>query len=108
MAAGSAVRNRSEIVTVMTPRGPVEVLRQEMRGLRQRSAWTWFWVARRRGRGDWCEASTAREAIRKATLLPPGKPPGWLQAATSEAERQIIDAAGEPASQNPPAASGQL
>jgi metal-sulfur cluster biosynthetic enzyme len=32
MAGGSAIRNRSEIVTVLSPRGPVEVVRQEMRG----------------------------------------------------------------------------
>jgi hypothetical protein len=94
MAAGSAVRNRSEIVTVVTPRGRVEVPRQEMRGLRQGSGWRWFWVARRKGRGDWSEASTVREAIRKATLLPPGKPPAWLRDAGSEAERQIIDSSG--------------
>src|SRR6266513_689942 len=93
MAAGSAVRNRSEMVTVMTPRGPVEVLRQEVRGLRQGSSWTWFWVARRKGRGDWSEASTAREAIRKATLLPPRKAAAWLVDAASEAERQIVDTA---------------
>jgi hypothetical protein len=35
MPAGSAVRNRSETVTVVTPRGGVEVVRQEMRGLRR-------------------------------------------------------------------------
>jgi hypothetical protein len=55
------------------------------------SSWTWFWVARREGRGDWSEASTAREAIRKATLLPPRKAVAWLLDAASEAERQIID-----------------
>ena len=91
MAAGSAVRNRSQIVTVMTPRGPVEVLRQEVRGLRQGSGWRWFWVARRKGRADWSEASTVNEAIRKATLLPPRKEPTWLREAGSEAERQIVD-----------------
>ena len=94
MAAGSAVRNRSQIVTVMTPRGPVEVLRQEVRGVRQGSGWRWFWVARRKGRADWSEASTVNEAIRKATLLPPRKQPAWLRDAGSEAERQIIDGSG--------------
>ena len=94
MAAGSAVRNRSGIVTVMTPRGRVEVLRQETRGLRQGSGWRWFWVARRKGRADWSEASTVKEAIRKATLLPPGKPPAWLRDVSSEAERQIIGGSG--------------
>jgi hypothetical protein len=31
MAGPSAIRNRSEIVTVTTPRGAVDVVRQEMR-----------------------------------------------------------------------------
>jgi hypothetical protein len=44
MASGSAVRNRSDIVTLVTPRGHVEVARQEMRGLRRGSGWRWFWV----------------------------------------------------------------
>jgi hypothetical protein len=79
-------------VIVVTPRGPVEVVRQEMRGPRQVKSWTWFWVARRKGRADWSEASTVRGAIRKATLLPPRKPPVWVREAASEAERQIIDA----------------
>jgi hypothetical protein len=91
MPAGSAVRNRSEIVTVVTPRGPVEILRHQVRGLRQGSSWTWFWLARRKGRGDRSEASTAREAIRKAMLLPPGKSAAWLLDAASDAEQQIID-----------------
>lgn len=65
-----------------------------MRGLRQRSSWRWFWVARRKGIGDWSDASTVLEAIRKATLLPARKPPAWLREAASEAEREIIDASG--------------
>jgi hypothetical protein len=92
MAAGSAIRNRSQIVTVVTPRGAVEVARQEVRGLRQGSSWQWFWIARRQGRVDWSEASTVREAIRRAMLLPPRKPPAWLGNAATEAERQITDA----------------
>ena len=36
MPAGSAVRNRSEAVTVATPRGEVEVVRQEVRGAQAR------------------------------------------------------------------------
>ena len=103
--AGSAVRNRSEIVTVVTPRGPVEVLRQEMRGVRQSSSWTWFWVARRKGGGDWSEASTVREAIRKATLLPARKPPAWLRDAAVEVEKQIIGATGARPPQEPSATS---
>lgn len=81
MRAGSAVRNRSEAVTVQTPRGRVEVLRQEMRGLRQDSSWTCLWLAHRKGSAGWSEASTARETIRRATLLPPRKLPAWLNTA---------------------------
>ena len=89
MPAGSAVRNRSETVTVVTPRGGVEVLRQEMRGLRRGTSWTSFWLARRKGSSGWSEASTAREAIRRAMLLPPRKLSGWLNEAAAEAERQL-------------------
>jgi hypothetical protein len=78
MSGNSAVRNRSEPVTVLTPRGPVEIVRQEMRGLKRSLGWQWFWLARRRGQQDWREATTALEAIRKAVLLPPRKPPTWL------------------------------
>jgi hypothetical protein len=87
MPAGSALR--SETVTVVTPRGEVQVARQEMRGLRRGSAWTWFWLARRRGSSGWSEASTAREAIRRAMLLPPRKLPAWLKEAAAEAERGL-------------------
>ena len=77
MPAGRAVRNRSESVTVVTPRGEIEVLRQEMRGLRRGSSWSWFWLAHRKGSTDWSEASTAREAIRRTLLLPPRKLAPW-------------------------------
>lgn len=87
--AGSAVRNRSMIVTVPTPRGPIEVARQEMRGLRRASGWSLLWIARRAGRTDWSEATTPQEAIRRATLLPPKKPPAWLTAAAADAQQQI-------------------
>lgn len=70
MPQGTAVRNRSEPAIIATPRGPVEVVRQQMRGLRGGSAWTWSWVARRKGKVDWSEGPTAQEAIRRATLLP--------------------------------------
>ena len=89
MPAGSAVRNRSETMTVATPRGEVEVARQEMRGLSRGSSWTWFWLARRRGTSGWSEASTAREAIRRSILLSPGKHPAWLNEAAAEAEREL-------------------
>jgi hypothetical protein len=90
MARGSAVRNRSESVTVGTPRGPVEVMRQEVRGLRRNSGWTWFWAARRAGKLDWQEASTAAEAIRRAILLPARKPPEWLRRAAADAEAAVL------------------
>ena len=98
VASGSAVRNRSEIVTVVTPRGLVEVARQEMRGLRRASGWAWFWVARRKGHADWCDGSTAREAIRRATLLAPRQPSAWLRQAAADAERQILTAPEPPRS----------
>src|ERR1035441_1891760 len=87
--AGRAVANRSELVTVRTPRGPVEVVRQRWRSQRAGSRWQWEWVARRGGQRDWKQGSTAREAIRQATLLPPGKQPGWLTAAVAETEREL-------------------
>ena len=90
MARGTAIRNRSQSATVGTPRGPVEVVRQEVRGLRRNSGWTWFWVARRAGNIDWHEASTPAEAIRRAILLPARKPPEWLRQAADSAEAQLL------------------
>ena len=90
MARGSAGRNRSEFVTVGTPRGPVEVGRQQVRGLRRNSGWTWFWMARRAGNVDWHEASTPAEAIRRAILLPARKPPVWLREAAATVEQQLL------------------
>ena len=89
MPAGSADRNRSPIVSVTTPRGRIDVMHQEMRGLGSRSGWHKFWLARRTGTRDWVEATTPREAIRRAVLLPAKKTPGWLDAAVREAERQL-------------------
>ena len=89
MPVGSAIRNRSETVSVVTPRGEVEVVRQEMRGLRRGSSWTWFWLARRKGSIGWSDASTAREAIRRAMLLPPRKLLAWLNEAAAKAEREL-------------------
>ena len=89
MARGGAVRNRSEIITVSTPRGPLQVVRQEMQGLKRRRSWTWFWRARREGKTDWSEASTAVEAIRRATLVGPGKFPSWLNDVGRQAERAL-------------------
>ena len=89
MPAGSADRNRSPIVNVMTPRGRVDVMHQEMRGLGSRSGWHKFWLARRSGTHDWAEATTPREAIRRAVLLPAKKAPAWLEVAVRETERQL-------------------
>jgi hypothetical protein len=87
--AGRAVASRSEPITISTPRGPVEVVRQQWRSQRAGSRWQWEWLARRSGQRDWKQGSTAREAIRQATLLPSGKQPGWLTAAVDEAERGV-------------------
>jgi hypothetical protein len=89
MPAGRADRNRSTIVTVMTPRGQIDVMHQEMRGLGSRSGWHKFWLARRSGTREWAEATTPREAIRRAVLLPAKKTPGWLDTAVQDAERQL-------------------
>ena len=92
-------------MTVATPRGEVEVARQEMRGLRRGTSWTWFWLARRRGTSGWSEASTAREAIRRAILLAPGKLPAWLNEAAAEAERELTAAETEDRTAQPPGPS---
>jgi hypothetical protein len=81
--AGRAVANRSEPLTVTTPTGPVEVVRQKWRSQRAGSRWEWEWLARRGGQRDWRRGSTAREAIRQATLLPPGQHPKWLVGAAA-------------------------
>jgi hypothetical protein len=94
MPAGSASRNRSPIVTVTTPRGRIDVMHEEMRGLGKRSGWHVFWLARRSGTHGWAEATTAREAIRRAALLPAKKAPGWLDEAVEDAERQLARADG--------------
>ena len=94
--AGRAVANRSDPYAVATPRGPVEVVRQQWRSQRAGSRWQWEWLARRGGQRDWKQGSTAREAIRQATLLPPGKQPGWLTAAVAYAERGLSTQPVEP------------
>lgn len=73
-----------------TPRGSVEVARQEMRETRRNSGWRWFWMARRAGHVDWHEATTAAEAIRRAILLPARKLPPWLREAAATAEQQLL------------------
>jgi hypothetical protein len=80
------------MVAVDTPRGRIEVMHQEMRGLRQGSGWRMFWFARRAGKQDWAQANTPQEAIRKATLLPPKKGVGWLDAAVAEVRNRLDEA----------------
>ncbi|MGE5156080.1 MAG: hypothetical protein ACM3JP_01115 [Betaproteobacteria bacterium] len=46
-------------------------------------------ASRRKGRNDWAEGDTAREAMRRATLLTPRKPPPWLAKAAADAQRMI-------------------
>lgn len=93
--AGRDVANRSEPFTVGTPKGPVEVVRQQWRSQRAGSRWEWEWLARRPGQRDWRQGSTAREAIRQATLLAPGKHPPCLVTAVAEAERELNTSSGE-------------
>ena len=103
--ASRRVGNRSDTVTVSTPRGAIEVVRQQWRSERAGAKWAWEWLARRQGQRQWREGSSAREAIRHATLLPPGKQPRWLLAAVAEADR-AMDAQGvEPTDE--PLASGE-
>ena len=93
---GRAVANRSEPVKVSTPRGPIEVVRQQWHSQRAGSRWQWESLARRGGQRNWKQGSPAREAIRQATLLAPGKQPGWLTAAVADAERGLIAQPAEP------------
>ena len=74
-------RRAQPSVTAPSPRSsipPAAPLRWRARrcaDLRRGSGWTWFWVARRKGKIDWSDGSMAQEAIRRATLLPAGKQP---------------------------------
>ncbi len=47
-------------------------------------------MARRAGSVEWQEATTAAEAIRRATLLPARKPPEWLREAAARAEAELL------------------
>jgi hypothetical protein len=90
--ASSNVRNRSETLTLSSPRGPVEVVRQQWRSQKSNSRWEWEWMARRSGQRQWRQASSGREAIRQATLLAAGKQPAWLAQAAAQAERELSGA----------------
>lgn len=74
---------------MQTPRGAIDVMHEESRGLGKRGGWNKFWLARRTGKPGWAQATTPREAIRRAMLLPAGKTPGWLKVAAAEAERKL-------------------
>jgi hypothetical protein len=87
--ADSSIGNRSDPVTVATPRGPVEVVRQQWRSQRRGSRWDWQWLARRDGQRDWRQGATAREAIRQATLVPAAKQPSWLIEVAAYATREL-------------------
>ena len=89
--AGRSAANRSETVTVPTPRGPVEVVRQQWRSQCPGSRWSWEWLARRAGQRDWRQGSTAREAIRQAVLRAPSKQPKWLLDAAAITSTQLED-----------------
>lgn len=86
-----SVSKRSELVTVQTPRGAVEIARQQWRSQRAKATWEWVWVARRRGQADWRRGANALEAIRQATLMRPGKQPAWLLEAAQKAEQELAD-----------------
>lgn len=89
--SGRSIANRSETVTVPTPRGQVEVVRQQWRSQRPGSRWNWEWLARRVGRRDWRQGPTAREAIRQEVFLAPGKQPKWLLDAAARASAELED-----------------
>ena len=82
-----------------SPRGEVEVVRQQWRSQKSNSRWEWEWMARRSGQRQWREATSAREAIRQATLLAAGKQPAWLAQAAAQAERELSSADGVEVSQ---------
>ena len=85
----SNVRYRSETLTLSSPRGEVEVVRQQWRSQNSNSRWEWEWMARRSGQRQWRQATSAREAIRQATLLAADKQPAWLAQAAAQAEREL-------------------
>ncbi|MHB8658592.1 MAG: hypothetical protein ACYC91_11660 [Solirubrobacteraceae bacterium] len=89
--ASRSVADRSETVTVPTPSGPVEVVRQQWRSQRPGSRWNWGWLARRLGQRDWRQGSTARDAIRQAVLLALGKQPKGPLDAPARASADLED-----------------
>ncbi len=108
--AGRSVANRSQTITIQTPRGPVEIERQRLAlAPREQRLAMGVWLARRHGQRDWKQAPTAREAIRRATLTAPRQQPGWLLDAAAQAikEARDVSAAARPPCQreasHPPA-----
>jgi hypothetical protein len=73
-----------------TPRGPVQVARQQMRGLRGERGWKWFWLHAAPPAATGRTPATAREAIRRATLLPTSAAPRWLAEAAASAQAQLL------------------
>jgi hypothetical protein len=73
-----------------TPFGSVEVARQQLGPWPVKTRRKWMWVARRHGQVDWCQGSTAREAIRRATLTSAGRSAGWLDDAAAQAETELL------------------
>ncbi len=72
-----------------TPRGDVELVYQERKGVRKGSGWQRVYLARRARTQDWRDGSTILEAVRKALLLRAGKQPGWLAEVAADLERQL-------------------
>ena len=111
--AGRAVANRSDPITVATPRGQVEVVRQQWRSQRAGSGWQWEWLARRRGQSDWRQCgeratrSVRRRCCRRGSSLDGSLPRSLGQNASwrrSESKHQRLrERAGTPIELRPPA-----
>ena len=82
-----------------SPRGEVEVVRQQWRSQNSNSRWEWEWSPDATAVGRCGEPSSAREAIRQATLLAAGKQPAWLAQAAAQGERELSSADGVEVSQ---------
>lgn len=88
--SGRSAANRSETVIVPT-QGDRSRSCASNCAQRQGSRWNWEWLARRVGQRDWRQGSTAREAIRQAVLLTPGKQPKRLLDAAARASAELED-----------------
>ena len=91
--AGRSVANRSEAVTVSTPRGrPVEVVRQQRRSERPGSRWKWEWLVRPSASATGGRGTIDREAIRQAVLLRPASSRSgcWTRQIVASAELEVL------------------